>query len=207
MGPERRPTGVSCCRRKELRAGKRRRCQSGLPGTGDPSWPGHRRGSNSTRTDRTGQAFADLRGLSGDRSLEVELERGDRARGVAEGRGKVAQGERIGRAAGFTRRCGNHVKAGADVGGEGPPTGQPATGRAQGHGKTGCLPRRVESRRRGGQSQQVEKLDGPQRAVRNDCLPVDRECSPAPYMRVTVGTKKRSARVSCPWPVSGWPRR
>lgn len=207
MGPARRPTGVSCCRRKEVRAGKRRRCQSGPPGTGDRSLRVRARDSNSSPADRTGQAFGDLRSLSGDRHLEVELERGDGARGVAEGRGKVPQGERIGRAAGFARRFGNHVEPGPDVGGEAVPASQPAAGRAEGHCKTGGLPRRVESRRRCRQPQQVEELDGPQRAVRNDYLPVDRECSPAPYMRVTVGAKKRSARVTCPWPVSGWPRR
>lgn len=154
-----------------------------------------------------GEAFGGLRGLSGDRSLEVELKRGDGARCVAEGRLKVPQGERIGRAAGFARRFGNHVEPGPDVGGEALPASQPAAGRAEGQGKTGGLPRRVESRCRCRQPQQVEELDGPQRAVRNDGLPVDRESSPAPYMRVTVGAKKRSARVTGPWPVSGWPRR
>ncbi len=52
-----------------------------------------------------------------------------------------------------------------------------------------------------------DELMGTQGSIRQDMIPMDRECSSAAYMGMTVRAKKRRPRVATSCPVSASPRK
>jgi hypothetical protein len=133
---------------------------------------------------------------TGDRHLEAFLERGDGARGLREGGYEMAQSHGVGLAVDFTRRYGNPPQIRPHMAGENPPSGKPAADGAQGEDQTRGLPCGVGGGCGGKPVEKLENLTGPQRAVGNHIVPIDRQCTSAAYFRMPVGAKKRSARVA-----------
>jgi hypothetical protein len=91
----------------------------------------------------------------------------------------MAQGHGVGVAVGFARRRGNQPQTGTDMAGEMTPSGEPAAGGAQREDQTRCLPRGVGGSFGRASLKKLEKLAGPQRAIGNDVVPMDRKCASA----------------------------
>jgi hypothetical protein len=119
------------------------------------------------------------RGAPRDGHLQALLERGYGARCVGEGGGEMAQGHGIGESVATARRRGRQYEAGADMAGEITPSCEPAAGRAPREGWQRVPPRGVCGDGRRTTLKETEKLTGPQRAIRDDILPMDRKCTPA----------------------------
>jgi hypothetical protein len=115
----------------------------------------------------------------GDCHLKAFLKRSDGARGLGEGGDEMAQGHGVGLAVGFARRRGNQPQTGADKAGEIMPSGEPATGGAQRECQRRCLPRGVAGSFGRATLKKLEKLAGPQRAIGNDVVPMNRKCASA----------------------------
>ncbi len=120
-----------------------------------------------------------LTGKPGNGHLLDVLELSDGAHGLRECGGQMAQGHGVGTAVGFARWIGKQPQARTDMAGEITPSDDPATGGAQREEQARGPPCGVGGSFSRNPFKQHQKLAGPQRAVGNDVMPIDRECASA----------------------------
>jgi hypothetical protein len=117
----------------------------------------------------------------------------------------VAEGERIGKEIGFSRRILDEAEAGADVAEMELPSAQPAVGGGEGDPERGVAPCSVDG------CSLVDGTDEGGEVLRREgtawdhVIPMDGEGAAAAGVGVAVGTKKRSPRASVPSPDEATP--